>query len=423
MDSIKYQEKKVKCAVQTCVSYRLAGRRKFGFGKMAGDKKKGKGKATMKQRTEKSVKDTLHLLVESFQKVLYEEDTVFMENMKTRNLACDDIRKYQFWEWTQGVGLFGFWKYYERYRDRKYLDILEQYYERQFEIGLPSKNVNTVTPLLALSCYANTTQKEAYLKVCDEWAEWIMKEFPRTEEGGLQHITSDTLNEGELWDDTLFMTVLFLANMGCIRNRQDYKEEAIYQFLLHAKYLADPVSGLWYHGWTFRERSHFAGAFWGRGNSWITAAIPELLGMGICSREEERYLAGIFQNQVDALVRLQDESGMWHTLVDDADSYLEASATAGFAYGILRGIHLGILDQTYLETAQKALQAILACVTREGKVSQVSYGTPMGRESKEFYKKIPLQSMPYGQALAMLLLMEWESVEESKRETENRDSE
>ena len=53
-----------------------------------------------------------------------------------------------------------------------------------------------------------------------------MDSFPRTKEGGFQHITSDTLNEQELWDDTLFMTVLFLANMGRILNKKDYEEEA-----------------------------------------------------------------------------------------------------------------------------------------------------------------------------------------------------
>lgn len=365
----------------------------------------------MNEIRERKVERKLHLLVESFQNVLYEEDTVFMENMKTNSLASDDIRKYQFWEWTQGVGLFGFWKYYDLYCDEKYLNILEEYYSRQFKIGLPAKNVNTVTPLLALSYYAQIADKKEYMDICKEWAEWIFREFPRTEEGGFQHITSDSLNEEEIWDDTLFMTVLFLANMGCILERQDYKEEAIYQFLLHVKYLSDPKTGLWYHGWTFKERNNFAGAFWGRGNSWITAAIPELIGMGICSPEVEKYLAGILKNQVDTLVQLQDECGMWHTVVDDKDSYLEASATAGFAYGILRGINLGVLDESYVKTAEKALDAILDCITEEGTVSQVSYGTPMGRESKEFYKQIPLQSMPYGQALAMLFLMEWENRE------------
>lgn len=353
------------------------------------------------------VREKLSLLAESFQSVLYEEDTTFLENMKTNSLASDDIRKYQFWEWTQGVGMFGFWKYYALYQDEKYLDVLEKYYARQLSIGLPSKNVNTVTPLLALCRYADAYHKEEYMEVCKEWAEWIMKEFPRTQEGGLQHITSDSLNKEELWDDTLFMTVLFLASMGKILNRQDYIDEAIYQFLLHVKYLADRDTGLWYHGWSFLRRDHFAGAFWGRGNCWITAAIPELIDLGVCPPAVERYLTGVLKNQVDTLVTLQEKDGMWHTLLDDPTSYVEASATAGFGFGIMRAVNLGLLDASYMAAAEKALDAVLGCVTEEGIVIQVSYGTPMGRETKDFYKQIPLQPMPYGQALAILFFMEW----------------
>ena len=54
----------------------------------------------------------------------------------------------------------------------------------------------------------------------------------------------------------------------------------------------------------------------------------------------------------------------------------------------------------------KAVKPILNYIADDGVVNQVSYGTPMGRESKDFYKKIPIQPMPYGQALAMLLLIE-----------------
>ena len=91
-----------------------------------------------------------------------------------------------------------------------------------------------------------------------------MEEMPRTQEGGIQHQTSDDENDQELWDDTLFMTVLFLANMGRILDRKDYREEAEYQFLLHMKYLQDSETGFWYHGWTFLERNHLREHF-GRG--------------------------------------------------------------------------------------------------------------------------------------------------------------
>ena len=51
-------------------------------------------------------------------------------------------------------------------------------------------------------------------------------------------------------------------------------------------------------------------------------------------------------------------------------------------------------------------EPILKCIREDGIVDQVSYGTAMGRETKDFYKQIPLRQMPYGQAMAMLFLME-----------------
>lgn len=353
-----------------------------------------------------AVEEKLSRLVEAFTPILYEDDEQFLENMKGSNLAGDDIRKYRHWEWTQGVGLYGLWRLFEKTRDEKYLDILTTYFDNQMTVGFPALNVNTVTPFLTMSYVGEYLGSEKYLAPCRESAAWIMAHFPRTREGGFQHMTSDTLNDQELWDDTLFMTVLFLANMGRIEGKREYIEEAQYQFLLHAKYLADRETGLWYHGWTFNGRHNFAGAFWGRGNCWITIAIPEFLGMVDCAPAVRRMLTELLRAQVESLVKYQDESGMWHTVIDDRDSYVETSASCGFAYGILRGVHAGLLDKRYAEAAIKALDPILGYIADDGVVNQVSYGTPMGRESKDFYKKIPIQPMPYGQALAMLLLIE-----------------
>lgn len=63
-----------------------------------------------------------------------------------------------------------------------------------------------MAPVLALSYLYEYTGDETYGAVCKEWAQWVMDSLPKTKEGGFQHITSDTLNDGELWDDTLFMT-------------------------------------------------------------------------------------------------------------------------------------------------------------------------------------------------------------------------
>ena len=354
-------------------------------------------------------------LLEAFLPILYEDDEPFLRNMREKkHISEEELRKYAHWEWTQGVGLYGLWKLFDSTGDRDCLDMLTRFYDNQLAIGFPQRNVNTMAPYLAMSYLSEYLESEAYLEPCRQAVQWVMQDMKRTKEGGIQHQTSDDLNDEELWDDTLFMTVLFLANMGRILDREDYRQEAQYQFLLHMKYLQDPVTGFWYHGWTFRQRNNFAGAFWGRGNCWITMAIPELLDMIEVPESVCRILTQALISQADALLAVQEESGMWHTLLDDPSSYVEASATCGFAYGILKGVHTGLLEERYLPAADTALTAILDRISEEGVLEQVSYGTPMGRESRDFYKNIPLKQMPYGQVLAILLLVEWGTIGKEK---------
>ena len=136
--------------------------------------------------------------------------------------------------------------------------------------------------------------------------------------------------------------------------------------------------------------SNFAEAFWGRGNSWVTAAIPLLLEIVPVGNPDRRILENALLRQIESLAKYQDEGGMWHTLIDDPTSYLEASATSGFGFGILKAVEQGIVPESYRANAMRALQPVLDCIDEKGVVQQVSYGTPMGRESKDFYKQIPL---------------------------------
>lgn len=315
------------------------------------------------------------------------------------------IVDFDLWEWPQGVGLYGMFQYYRESKEEACLAYLIAWYEKQFEKGLPEKNVNTMAPMLTLAFLYEETKIERYLELCREWAKWVMEEMPRTQEGGLQHIVTGQSNDQQLWDDTIFMTVLFLGKMGMLLENKEYQEESCYQFMLHVKYLQDRHTGLWFHGWSFLEKSHFAGALWARGNCWITAAIPEYIEMMNLKGAKKKFLVQALQSQAEALRKLQSKSGMWHTLLDDPDSYTETSATAGFAYGILKAVRLSLLDRSFMETAQKAVKAVQEHIGEDGTVSQVSYGTGMGRDLAH-YREIPLCPMAYGQALTILMLCE-----------------
>ena len=241
-----------------------------------------------------------------------------------------------------------------------------------------------------------------------------MRCLPRTEEGGFQHVTSANgdrlgvrLNENEMWIDTLFMTVLFLNRMGQKYNRQDWISESIHQVLLHIKYLYDKKTGLFYHGWTFNTRDNFGGVFWCRGNSWFTAGILEYLEMfkGSLDAGVREFIVNTYKSQVRALKKLQSQSGLWHTVLDDPASYEEVSGSAAITAGILKGIKLGILDDSYLDCAWKGVRAVMNNIDEEGTVLNVSGGTGMGAD-REHYKKILIAPMAYGQSLTILALIQ-----------------
>ena len=315
------------------------------------------------------------------------------------------IINFETWEWAQGVGMYGLYKFYEETGSKEHLEFLTSWYDRRIKEGLPEKNVNTMSPMLTLAHLCEVTGNESWLELCKEWAAWVMYEMPRTEEGGLQHVISGGLNDGQLWDDTLFMTVLFLAKMGRILDREDYLEESVRQFLVHIKYLYDKNSGLWFHGWTFNGRHNFADALWARGNCWYTAGVVDYIEMIDLRGGVRQYLLDTLNAQVRKLEEIQEADGMWHTLLDDPNSYVETSATAGFGYGILKAVRNGYIDPKYLEIGKKALNAVLQRIDDNGTVQQVSYGTGMGKDL-DFYRNIDICPMTYGQALAIMLLSE-----------------
>lgn len=253
-----------------------------------------------------------------------------------------------------------------------------------------------------------------FKELCSDWANWLMHDLPRTKENGFQHVTTDIkdrygiiLNESQLWIDTLFMMVLFLNKMGVKYSKKEWIEESIYQVLIHIKYLYEKKNGLFHHGWSFEENGNFGEVFWCRGNSWFTNGMMDFLDNSGEHLDEgiKTFIINTYKAQVDALIKLQSENGLWHTVLDDPTSYLEVSGSSAIAAGILKGVRNGILDESYRGYALKAIEAILNSVDEDGTVLNVSGGTGIGY-SKEHYKNIIVAPMAYGQSLAIIALTE-----------------
>ncbi|MDL2318004.1 glycoside hydrolase family 88 protein [Eubacteriales bacterium OttesenSCG-928-A19] len=322
-----------------------------------------------------------------------------VEDQSAGHLTMDN------WEWPTGVALYGIWKTYEQSEDPAVLEYLTAWYDRQLAKEPPHRNVNTVGPMLALVHLYERTGNAAYLPHIESWAGWVMNEMPRTEFGGLQHITVWNKHYQQLWADTLFMAVLFLLKTGLVLSCPDYVEEAKYQFLIHAKYLQDKTTGLWAHGWTFDCRHNFAGANWARGNSWFTAASVEMLSMLPEHDAACRMVRACLADQVLALWKLQRESGMFTTLIDVEETYEETSATAAIAFGVLKAVRMGYIGEGYREMGEKAARAVIKRIAPDGTVMGVSGGTGMGHDLAH-YQRIRQCPTAYGQGLTFLMLTE-----------------
>lgn len=318
------------------------------------------------------------------------------------------------WDWPQGVGLYGLLRVMQVQNNAKYTDFLKNWYDTNLREGLPSRNINTTTPLLTLAQLNETLHNKNYEALCLDWADWLMNCLPRTREGGFQHVTSANgnrrgvrLNENEMWIDTIFMAVLFLNWMGQRYERQDWIDEGIHQVLMHIKYLYSTRTGLFYHGWTFNGNNNFGGIYWCRGNSWFTLGILDYLEMfhNTLNAGVKQILVDTYRAQVHALKRLQAPSGLWHTVLDDPTSYEEVSGSAAITAGILKGIRMGILDDGCCKSAERAIHGILANIDKDGTVLNVSGGTGIGM-NREFYKGILKAPMAYGQSLTILALAE-----------------
>ena len=264
-----------------------------------------------------------------------------------------------------------------------------------------------MAPFLTLAYRFEETGRMAYLPWLESWAEWAMHEMPRTEQGGMQHMTLAEENHQQMWDDTLMMTVLPLAKIGKLLNRPQYGGGNL-PVPAHVQNLMDRETGLWFHGWNYEGRHNFARARWARGNSWLTMVIPDFLELVDLPEGNavRRYLITVLDAQIAALAKCQDDSGLWHTLLDDPHSYLEASATAGFAHGILKAVRSVASGSTTPGWLKKSDSRNCAEYFAAGGAAADLIWHRDGVRPR-LYRQIPLTSMPYGQAMAILCLTEY----------------
>ena len=304
------------------------------------------------------------------------------------------------WDWPCGVAYYGISDAYEKTGKEEYLTLLRDRIDELIDLGLPKVwTVNACAMGHCLITLYNATKDQKYYDILMSKIEYLKKEALRFGDNVLQHTVSANNDFPEqAWADTLFMAALLMLRVGVMNNDKELVDDALNQWYWHIKYLQNPSSGFYYHGYNNIDKSHMSAIYWGRANAWAAFTMSQVGEILPECYLYPKYIdvAGSLNEQLAALKTVQTENGLWRTVLDDPESYEEVSASAGIAAAMLaRG---NVLHTKYLN---KTIKGLLANVSEDGKVMNVSGGTAVMND-REGYRGIPRDYIQgWGQGLAL----------------------
>ena len=299
--------------------------------------------------------------------------------------------------WEAGVWALGMARLWQRTGVESYWDGLKFWVDRCMARGASIAHVNDLLLVYAALIIHARQPQPAYQLLADEGASYLFDRAPRTRDGTLIHLA------GMVWDDTLIVAIPFLLQMGEYTGEARYLDEAVFQVQRHAAHLQDGGAGLYHHAWSEPANGYSGPSYWGRGNGWALWAQAEVLAALPPSDARYGTLLSAFNRQANALVLVQEETGMWRTVVTRSDFYAETSATALIAAGLLTAVANGQVDGAAAKAATSAELAAWRQVAVDGGVQGVSGPTgPMDQEAA--YNAIPIEEFTlYGQGSVLLL--------------------
>ena len=148
-------------------------------------------------------------------------------------------------------------------------------------------------------------------------------------------------------------------------------------------------------------------AAWGRGNGFPALGLALSL-QDMPKGADQAEMLEAFRQQMAALLKHQDETGMWRQVIDVPGSYREFSATAMIGFAMARGVRLGWLDAaTYRPAVMQAWAAVKTRISNNGQLIDVCTNTGKQKSLKEYFDRTAVMGIDArGGAMALLFATE-----------------
>lgn len=208
----------------------------------------------------------------------------------------------------------------------------------------------------------------------DRQLRWLQVGCPRTEDGTLFHL----IGGREVWSDTVYMVVPLLAAVGDVGG-------AHRQLAGHRHRLFDPHHTLYAARWDEDSQRLSLPALWGTGNGWVAAGLARALrhlsdrdskssdskSSDSMSSDFERDATAHAREVIDACLSHRRPDGLFHDVLDDPSTFVEANLAQMLAYAIFSGVADGWLPGEYAETGGSLLACAQANIDADGLVTGV----------------------------------------------------
>jgi len=245
------------------------------------------------------------------------------------------------WSWGDALYLWSLSELDDFLGEERYLSLCKAYCDR-FATHRPAiDQSDTCAPGLVAHAVWKRTGDPGALSLVEDVGRYMLTE-PRVVGDAPNHLGHSL--EGRFYPASVWVDSLMMFGLFALRRGRDEGEEALFELgarqpRLYASLLQDPGSGLFRHSWWVRRGGPQprGPVFWGRGNGWVMASLPMILGSLPPGHPEAATIQGVLRRLAEALLPLQLPDGFWTTLLEpESRSYREASATALVAAGFLR---------------------------------------------------------------------------------------
>ncbi len=291
------------------------------------------------------------------------------------------------WNYIDGCMILALLEIYQATGEEKYYEFADAFINhRVTEDGaidgykVEEYNLDNVNAGKTLFALYELNGKEKYRKAIELIYSQVQTQ-PRTEEGNFWH---KKIYPNQVWLDGMYMGQPFYMEYETkFNNKKNYKD-IFSQFDNVVKYLRDEKTGLYYHGydagkevfWCDKETG-LSQNFWLRALGWYSMALLDTLYKcepGEEYQEEYEKLKNVYVELMDAMLKVQHESGLWYQLPalgGKEPNYLETSGSSIMAYCLLKGVRLGFLPESYRAYGLKAFHGVCDKYLKEkdGKLS------------------------------------------------------